>query len=102
MISERLKTIANHYGLAYQEVKIMEELAELQKAITRDILNKTGEDIQNKRISGDVIQEMADVRIMLEQIEYLTDCGRQVEIYMEQKLKRQLDRIEIEASKERR
>lgn len=99
MISERLKTIANHYGLAHQEVKIMEELAELQKAITRDILNKTGEDIQNKRISGDVIQEMADVRIMLDQIEYLTDCGRQVEIYMEQKIKRQLDRIEIQLSK---
>lgn len=101
MISEKIKAIANHYGLSHQEVKIMEELAELQKAIARDILNKTGEDIQNKRISGDVIEEIADVRIMLEQIEYLSGCGRQVEIYMEQKLKRQLDRIEIELSKER-
>lgn len=83
-MDERLKEIADHYKLEMQELKLIEEMAELTQAI----------------IKGDkshVYDELADVEIMLEQIKYLGRYDQEIINYCkEAKINRQLKRIENE------
>ena len=55
---KKTKAIADHYGKKHQTIKAIEELAELIQALAKG-------DIEN------IKEEIADVRVMLEQIEYL-------------------------------
>ena len=80
MINEDLKYIANHYGLKHQLVKCKEELGELIKAI--DSLDEKA-----------IVEEIADVEIMTEQLKYLMRTEPSVEIYKDYKIARQLRRI---------
>lgn len=41
-----------------------------------------------------VIEEMADVELMLEQLKYLLDCDSEIQKIKKQKIERQLDRID--------
>ena len=83
MINEDLKYIANHYGLKHQLVKCKEELGELIKAI--DSLDEKA-----------IVEEIADVEIMTEQLKYLMRTEPSVEIYKDYKIARQLRRISRE------
>lgn len=87
MISEDLKYIADHYGLKHQLVKCKEELGELIEAID----STNGEAI---------IQEIADVEIMTEQLKHLMCVEKVVELYKDYKIARQLRRIAEEQSHE--
>lgn len=87
MINEDLKYIANHYGLKHQLVKCKEELGELIKAI--DSLDEKA-----------IVEEIADVEIMTEQLKYLMRTEPSVEIYKDYKIARQLRRISRELSNE--
>jgi NTP pyrophosphatase (non-canonical NTP hydrolase) len=87
MINEDLKYIADHYGLEHQLVKCKEELGELIKAI--DSLDEKA-----------IVEEIADVEIMTEQLKYLMRTEQSVEIYKEYKIARQLRRISREQSYE--
>ena len=73
--------IANYYGLKNQISKSIEELAELIRALA------TG-------TSGEVVEEIADVEIMVYQLKYLYGIETAVGEAIEQKLKRQMKRIE--------
>lgn len=75
-----LTNIANHYGLNHQLVKCKEELGELIEAI--DSANDEA-----------IIEEIADVEIMTEQIKQLMCADRVVELYKDYKIARQLRRI---------
>lgn len=81
---EVIKIIADHYGKENQTIKAIEELAELIQALAKG-------DIEN------IKEEIADVRVMLEQIEYLY-CVSDDEITLRMcaKLWRQLERMEGE------
>lgn len=82
MINEDLKYIADHYGLEHQLEKCKEELGELIEAI--DSLDGRA-----------IIEEVADVEIMLSQIKYLRDIpDEQVDVIKKYKIQRQLQRIE--------
>ena len=73
------KTI-RHYGHGNQRFKAMEELAELIRALARC------DDADN------VAEEMADVRIMLDQLEIMFDNREAVKIWELRKLRR-LDKL---------
>lgn len=82
MINEDLKYIADHYGLEHQLGKCKEELGELIEAI--DSLDERA-----------IIEEIADVEIMISQIKYLRDIpDEQVDVIKKYKIQRQLQRIE--------
>ena len=82
MINKDLKYIADHYGLEHQLGKCKEELGELIEAI--DSLDERA-----------IIEEVADVEIMLSQIKYLRDIpDEQVDVVKKYKIQRQLRRIE--------
>lgn len=87
MINEDLKCIADHYGLKHQLVKCKEELGELIEAI---------DSFDEKAI----VEEIADVEIMTEQLKYLMRTEPSVEIYKDYKIARQLRRISREQSHE--
>ena len=73
-----IRRIADAYGLYNQRDKLVEELSELLVAITHDYL-------------GNTLEEIADVRIMIDQMTYLYDAKDVVEKLMEKKIKRTLD-----------
>lgn len=94
----KLQQIANYYGLAWQEGKLIEELGELIVAVSKDFQNKALESKLVNKLSKGVIEELADVKIMIEQIEYLTDSSLEVETQINKKLERQISRINLEKS----
>lgn len=79
--------VVHFYGGANQKLKACEELCELQEAILKDV---------NKDIDSGVIEEIADVYIMLAQLEFIYDVAESdlVEI-ISYKLNRQRERMMI-------
>lgn len=80
MINEDLKYIADHYGRVHQLEKCKEELNELIEAI-------------NSMNDVAIIEEIADVEIMTNQLKYLMRAERLVGLYKDYKISRQLARI---------
>ena len=79
---KKTKAIADYYGKEHQTIKAIEELAELIQALAKG-------DIEN------IKEEIADVRVMLEQIEYLYGISDDaITLRMCAKLWRQLERME--------
>lgn len=72
--------IADIYGLYNQRDKLIEELSELLVALTHDYF-------------GNMLEEMADVSIMIDQMTYLYDAEEVVEKLVEQKIERTLERM---------
>ena len=90
-IAEKIKIIAEHYGYEAQSRQCIEEMAELMQAINklwRSIGHGQLTEKSFKECLENLTEEMADVQIMLWQIEYLLSA--------EKKLNRQLKRIEEE------
>ena len=90
MIKEQARQILNHYGMQHQKAKAIEELAELIVALQKDILD--GKESHSRA----VLEEIADVHIMLTQL--LDDEGDKttVSLIVDKKLKRQMRRIKAE------
>lgn len=81
------RNIADHYGYESQKGKTVEELIELADTLIH---------YDGRRSKNEVIDEMADVQIMLWQMEHLMDCEEEVKDMILQKLFRQLQRIREE------
>ena len=94
MIEERARQILRHYGMIHQKSKTIEELAELIVALQKDILE--GKESHSRA----VLEEIADVHIMLTQM--LDDEGDKtlVSLIVDKKLKRQMRRIKAEKDKD--
>lgn len=94
-MDDRLKTIADHYGLDSQLNILQEELSELIQAVSK----------YRRGDPSHILEEIADVEIMLDQVKYLLgnpEVPRVVvyefiKIIREDKIKRQLNRIQEEA-----
>lgn len=87
MDKQKLLFIINSYGTKSQEDVAIEEMAELQKAI-----------LKHRRYTGDqtraeIIDEIADVEIMLEQLKIIYSCKKEVERRINYKIERQIKRI---------
>ena len=90
MIEERARQILNHYGIMHQKSKTIEEFAELIVALQKDILE--GKESHSRA----VLEEIADVHIMLMQMTADEEDEEFVDRIIRQKLDRQLRRIEAE------
>jgi NTP pyrophosphatase (non-canonical NTP hydrolase) len=81
-----IETIANHYGLTAQLDQTVEELAELIQGISK---------YKKSPVVGlrNLTEEMADVKIMIAQLEILLNNETEVRDTLHQKVDRQLRRI---------
>ena len=83
----KLIFIIDTYGTKHQEDIAIEELSELQKAILKH--RRYGD----KETEQAIIDEIADVQIMLEQLKIIYSCHKDVEERVEYKIDRQIKRI---------
>ena len=89
MIEGLARQVLRHYGVIHQKSKTIEELAELIVALQKDLLEG------KEKHSRAVLEEIADVKMMLMQMLCDEDDEEFVEKIMRQKLERQLKRIEV-------
>ena len=83
----KLLFLINHYGTKKQQDIAIEELAELQKAIIkyrREPSDKTKEA---------VVEEIADVQVMLEQLKMIFSCRSKIDEIIDGKIDRQIKRV---------
>lgn len=89
--------IAQNYDTDNQVDVLIEEMAELTKALLKNRRAQNGQTNDTVEYTvQNIIEEIADVQIMLLQIIYLGDLGDDVIDAMDYKLDRQLERIEHE------
>lgn len=88
---DKIKFIADRYGLFHQLGKLNEECSELSIECIKSI--NAGE------VTKNLVQEIADVEVMLAQIKYLTNLDEAlIEGAKTYKINRQLMRIQKEES----
>lgn len=80
MVKELYRLALSTYGAQAQTMMVMEEMAELQKELCKHARDK-----ENR---AQIAEEIADVQIMLEQMELLHDCEGLVAEFKAQKLDR--------------
>lgn len=97
-MTEDLVKIADHYGYTAQKDMAIEEMAELTQALIKDTRAKT--DDEKEKAYEHIVEEIADVEIMLEQLKWLLSCQFAVEDAKNMKIARQLERIEKERIKD--
>ena len=79
-VKELYRLALSTYGAQAQTMMVMEEMAELQKELCKHARGK-----ENR---AQIAEEIADVQIMLEQMELLHDCAGLVAGFKAQKLDR--------------
>ena len=85
-MKEDLLNIINHFGLTNQLKKLSEEVFELQEAILTDA--------GDKECYDHIVEEMADVYVVMEQLEEYFEVNQDKLIAMESyKIRRTLERI---------
>lgn len=90
MNKDLARQILKHYGILHQKAKAIEELAELIVALQKDILEG------KEQRSRAVLEEIADVHIMLTQLLDDESDKTTVSLIADKKLKRQIRRIKAE------
>lgn len=89
----KLLFLINNYGTRVQQDIAIEELSELQKAIIKYRRNPADDARES------VIEEIADVQVMLEQLKIIYSCGTEVENIMDVKIDRQIQRVMDESKR---
>ena len=105
MTNEQIKTIFDHYSEESQLEKSLEELDELKEAISKLIehnkfpYSKRWAYYRSNREAfiDHIAEEIADVRIMLDQLEYGLKIEQRSADWREMKLNRQIKRIKDES-----
>lgn len=88
-----MSKIIEHYGVLTQQLKTIEELAELQRAISRIILNPG----DNEAIKN-LIEEIADALIMIDQVSNIHFIkNSEIESMINFKIARTLERMKNES-----
>lgn len=88
-ITEKLWLIFHHYGRRKQRLKAIEELAELQRALSRWDLYSKDDNYYN------VLEETADVIVMIRQLYFILE-KEEIDRIVKEKVDRTLKRIEKE------
>ena len=84
--SEILKNALKHYGANSQRIVAIEEMSELTKELCK--VARCEENIAH------IAEEIADVRIMLDQLQIMFDCSGKVAEYEAAKVERLRKRLE--------
>lgn len=111
-MNDKLKQIADYYGIEIQSVKLAEECAEYSAAGIKALYYMTLSEVNCSAVfDSDAIyaehlkardkstEELADVLLMARQMEYLIDQRPEINKLMEAKIERQLKRMEEEKAK---
>ena len=91
-MENKIKYIADHFGQTNQRCKLIEELGELIREISKDIAADCS-------TSYHTLEEIADVLVLIDQIIYLTEkdennkAKEMLEMIKEKKINRTIDRI---------
>ena len=89
--AEKIKTICDHYDEKLQKLVVCEELGELIQEVSKSV--RQGNDYAVQKM----LQEIADVWIILNELVYMNDISVvDVNKMIDAKLDRQLKRIEDE------
>ena len=91
-MNKNLQKIADHYGSVKQARKLIEEMSELTQAICKYL--DADEPEQNEKLEH-VYEEMADVRILWEQLAYLFKANDKIDEISKSKINRTLLRLGI-------
>ena len=107
---EKIRTIGRHYGYDAQSRQCIEEMAELIQAINKywrkDL--EYGKHMCNpcdgympdySKEYWNLVEEIADVQIMLEQMKFFLTADHEINNIIDEKLDRQLERIAKERLK---
>lgn len=86
-----LKAAVDHWGVPAQMLVLAEECSELSAAATRVLTGKGTED--------DLLEEMADVTLMLSQMVHSLEAGSRFDQVVEKKLKKLRKRLESQGAK---
>lgn len=95
-MEEKIKAIAENYGYEPQSRQCIEEMAELIQAINKLYRKQNfgGDSKEIAEANAGVLEEIADVLIMIWQLKVLLDIGEgELQDKMNEKLNRQLERI---------
>ena len=95
MDKKTLRSFVKHYGYIKQMEVAVEECSELIKAIMKYMRNDahmSPKNISTGHITA-IIEEIADVEIMLEQLKIIFDCEDEVEDEVTYKITRQVERM---------
>lgn len=106
-MDERLVKISKYFGVEMQEEKLMEECGEVIQALAKlhGKLLQIAKDQTNEKeaeydklelddLVGNIIEEMADVKILIDQLAYLYEAEQELEYVTEYKLNRTINRIQ--------
>lgn len=90
--------IAEHFGLELQMQQLIEEMAELTQAICKHKRKKgegqpLSDTIAARHVEENLIEELADVKLVLEQVIFLLRAEKDVQKVVSQKIERTLERI---------
>ena len=104
--TQKIRYIANHYGFENQSRQLMEECGELAQAAnkmwrtTKEFVCGDGKSTEFIAAEKNLISEMADVSIMIAQIQELLGISNdQIADQVEIKLNREIERIQKEQVK---
>lgn len=105
-MDERLIAISKYFGVETQETKLMEECSELIQSVAKlhgkllQIAKDQANDIEARYdklelddLVGNVVEEMADVQILINQIAILYEAEAELDYDIEYKLNRTINRI---------
>lgn len=96
-MNNKIKIIADKYGFTAQANQTMEECAELIQALNKYMrslgVGQTYIPKFTENPRDNVIEKIADVQIMLEQLKYLMDCDEAVQDMIKLKLERTIERM---------
>ena len=97
---QKIQYIADHYGYEPQSRQLIEELSELIQAVCKHNRAFCGKQLSESRGCPEkdaITEEIADVEIMILQIEYILGVGDgELSQIIESKLDRQIERINQE------
>lgn len=85
-----LKRAIDTYGSDMQRLIVIEELSELQKAVIKQIRKPCLENVRN------IAEEIADVFIMLKQLEIMYGINPEIQRNIDYKVKRLSERVKEE------
>jgi NTP pyrophosphatase (non-canonical NTP hydrolase) len=93
-MQEKIKIIADNYGYEAQARQLTEEMAELIVALNKQWRGKRGYMPYDGVVARQmVIEEIADVEIVLEQIKHLLDCDGELFMEKMKKVDRTIERM---------
>ena len=94
-MQSKLEYIADNYGITSQLIKLVEEMSEVTKEITK-LLNASDDKEILDIYRNTLPEELADLSLVYDQVAYLVGCEEQIEEWRQYKAMREVRRIRLE------